>query len=75
MARISTQATKIQIFDLYWQLFPYLLTVIMSFLYLITSFSPYPFAYEYGDAPFIFSLKMSSVFYPRNSGSCSILQY
>ena len=38
MARISTQATKIQIFDLNWQLFPCLLTVIMSFLYLITFF-------------------------------------
>ena len=37
--RISTQASKIQIFDLNWQLFSYLLTVIMSFLYLITFFS------------------------------------
>ena len=36
--RISTQASKIQIFDLNWQLFSYLLTVIMSFLYLITFF-------------------------------------
>ena len=36
--RISTQASKIQIFDLNWPLFSYLLTVIMSFLYLITFF-------------------------------------
>ena len=38
MDRISTEATKIQIFDLNWHLFLYWLTVIMSFLYLITFF-------------------------------------
>ena len=36
---ILTQAIKLQMFDLNWQFFSYLLTVILSFLYLITYFS------------------------------------